>query len=70
MTKQTCTARADYRTKCVSCGATPTVVLTDSNGRDIEKLELCGPCCFGEAACADPDEWASEPSPPQRSTEP
>ena len=53
-----CGARADYRTKCISCGATPTVVLT-KNGKDVEKMELCGPCCFGEAACIDPDEWTS-----------
>lgn len=26
---------------------------------DREKTELCGPCYFGEAACADPDEWAT-----------
>ena len=50
--------RADYTIKCVSCGATPTVVLT-KNGKDREKTELCGPCYFGEAACADPDEWAT-----------
>lgn len=29
----------DYRTQCLVCGATPTV----------HPLELCGPCCFGEA---------------------
>ena len=34
--------RADYAIKCVSCGATPTVVLT-KNG---EKTELCGPCYY------------------------
>lgn len=53
-----CTARADYRIKCVACGATPTVVL-QKGGKDREKTELCGPCFFGEARCADPEEWAT-----------
>lgn len=31
--------RKNYQTSCVVCGSTPTV----------GDMELCGPCCFGEA---------------------
>ncbi len=34
--------KKNWKKKCVSCGAKPTVGNTD----------LCGPCCFGEAETA------------------
>lgn len=53
-------ALADYQQKCISCGALPTAVLTDSKRKQIlYKSHLCGVCLWGEAACINPDEWSS-----------
>jgi hypothetical protein len=41
---------ADYEGHCENCGTSPVVSLTG----------LCGPCTFGEAACADPAEWEGD----------
>lgn len=51
-----CTSEPNYEIECVVCGQTPTVDLLEK-GKDVYHTELCGPCCFGEAACIDPEEW-------------
>lgn len=51
-----CESQPNYRIPCVMCGQTPTVDLLEK-GHDTYHTELCGPCCFGEAACLDPEEW-------------
>lgn len=47
----------DYKTPCDNCGQTPTVTIVNSHGKVETHTELCGVCCFGEAACIDPSEW-------------
>ncbi len=37
----------NYNDACENCGQLPTV----------DDLGLCGPCCFGEADCINPDNW-------------
>lgn len=52
-------AMADYERRCLVCGNSPTVVFTRKNSkRIIHESNLCGVCCFGEAACVDPNEWS------------
>jgi ribosomal protein L37E len=48
-------ARPNYKKRCLSCGARPTVELEDADG--VHSLMLCGPCTFGEARMRDPHEW-------------
>jgi hypothetical protein len=47
---------ANYDKTCHTCGATPVVVIVERDGRRLN-TGLCGACCFGSAACADPAEW-------------
>lgn len=41
---------------CIVCGQKPTVDSVNLDG-SIDHTELCGPCCFGEADCIDPENW-------------
>lgn len=51
----------DYNQKCIVCDASPVVTLVDEKGKLVHNSEMCGPCCapccFGEAARIDPEEW-------------
>lgn len=47
----------NYDRPCQNCGQTPTVDLKPVAGGEVSHLDLCGPCCFGEAACIDPENW-------------
>ena len=47
----------DYITECFNCDQTPTVMVTDEGCNIEHHTELCGPCCFGEAAALDPKNW-------------
>ena len=46
----------NYARKCAGCGQEPTVTALLKGGEKLE-MELCGPCCFGEADCIDPKVW-------------
>lgn len=48
----------DVSRECIVCGTSPTVVVVD--GVHTSHTDLCGACCFGEAACIDPKEWPSQ----------
>ncbi|WP_157372761.1 hypothetical protein [Vibrio coralliirubri] len=53
------TAIPNYDRSCCACGRVPTVeVHTDDC--DVHKLDLCGPCCWGESAMLDPENWNDE----------
>lgn len=56
MSEDLCTTNPNYDIACVVCGQKPTVDIVDASGR-IDHTELCGSCCFGEADCADPENW-------------
>ena len=47
----------DYKTQCINCGQTPTVVGVSAEGEEVFVTEMCGPCTFGTAAALDPDWW-------------
>jgi hypothetical protein len=49
-------SKPNYEIKCVVCGQLPTVDV-ECKGDKVIHTELCGPCCFGEADCLDPEEW-------------
>ena len=53
---------ADWGSACAVCAHTPTVVVYERLPDGVVRLayaaELCGVCLWGEAAAADPDEWA------------
>lgn len=49
--------RPNTKDKCESCGQLPTVDITANDGTVIHSTYLCGPCCFGEYECIDPDKW-------------
>ena len=46
----------NYDIECLSCGQTPTVDLKKKDG-SIHHMDLCGPCCFGEADMKDVENW-------------
>ena len=46
----------DYEQPCQNCEATPTVTGV-YQGKVVVRPDLCGPCCWGEAACIDPENW-------------
>lgn len=46
----------DYETPCSNCGQVPTVTLVKDH-MVVHHVELCGPCCWGEAETLDPDTW-------------
>ena len=46
----------NYETPCVVCGQTPTVDIY-VEGKLANRLELCGPCTWGEADTIDPENW-------------
>jgi hypothetical protein len=46
----------NYNRKCIACDQLPTVTAVVKGGKNRE-MDLCGPCCFGEAACIDPKVW-------------
>lgn len=47
----------DYFGHCVACGAMPTVLGSDDNGKVIHFTGLCGGCTWGVAEMSDPDNW-------------
>ncbi len=47
----------NYAVPCTNCGQTPTVDYYSLTGELRSHSDLCGPCCFGEAACIDPENW-------------
>lgn len=49
---------ADYDGKCESCDSSPTVVVVTKQNITWN-TNMCGPCMFGEASCADPKEWVN-----------
>jgi len=50
--------KPNYKKKCMVCGQKPTVdVYTPDGSKKLDSTELCGPCCFGEADCVDPNNW-------------
>lgn len=52
------TFKPNYSIECFICGQKPTVDIYDEKGEKLEEhMELCGPCCFGEAECIDPEKW-------------
>ena len=48
--------KPDYTQACENCGQKP-VVTGVKDGAVVYQGTLCGPCTWGEAACADPAEW-------------
>ncbi len=45
----------NYEIECINCEQVPTVsVVSDGDTTD---LELCGPCCWGEASTLDVTTW-------------
>lgn len=42
---------------CENCGQRPTVDITNADNEVVHNTCLCGPCCFGEHECIDPDNW-------------
>lgn len=48
--------KPNYDVKCMVCGQTPTVDIYVA-GKLRTHLELCGPCCWGEANTLDPNSW-------------
>lgn len=46
----------DYNGSCQNCGQSP-VVTGVRHGNVVMSPDLCGPCCWGEAACIDPENW-------------
>lgn len=48
--------RACYSDECMNCGQSPTVLVFVGDKLEYD-TELCGACCFGEAACIDPENW-------------
>lgn len=46
----------DHDQKCQSCGNSPTVTGV-KDGQKVLDLGLCGPCTWGEATAADPNNW-------------
>lgn len=50
----------NYDIECQNCGERPTVSVRSVRSGFIHNTELCGPCCFGEAACLDPEVWRTD----------
>lgn len=51
-------SKPNYKIKCMVCGAKPTVDVYTEDGSKLQAhMDLCGPCCFGEAAAIDPANW-------------
>ncbi len=46
----------NYKLACFHCGALPTVDVV-STLEPTHHTELCGPCCWGEADTATPENW-------------
>lgn len=46
----------DYEHRCETCGAVP-VVTAMKDGEVIYAGNMCGPCTWGEAEMADPEQW-------------
>ena len=42
---------------CQCCGQLPTVDIYNVEYGETHHTNLCGPCCFGEADCLDPENW-------------
>lgn len=56
--RENCITRPNYDLPCLSCEQVPTVDLYSTDGkRLLHHMDLCGPCCFGEADCIDPANW-------------
>lgn len=47
----------NYRIHCIVCGQTPTVDILPIGGKPKHHTDMCGVCTWGEAECADPENW-------------
>lgn len=47
----------DYDSECENCGQSPVVTIENESGDVIHRVGLCGPCCWGDSDCLDPDNW-------------
>lgn len=58
MYAEECSTKPNYDRKCLNCEQTPTVDIYDKDGKILRThMDLCGPCCFGEADAVDPENW-------------
>lgn len=48
--------KPNYDLRCENCYQVPTVDIL-VKGELRSHMELCGACCWGEAACIDPENW-------------
>jgi hypothetical protein len=46
----------DWETECQNCGQAPTVTV-EENGVVTHRLDLCGPCTWGDADTLDTETW-------------
>lgn len=46
----------DYEASCIVCGQSP-VVTAVTDGKEVMRTDMCGPCTWGEAKTIDPDNW-------------
>lgn len=46
----------NYKIPCLACGRKPTIDSKTKAGQ-IEHLEMCGACTWGEADALDPGNW-------------
>ncbi|WP_156169575.1 hypothetical protein [Vibrio coralliirubri] len=53
------TAIPNYDRSCCACGRVPTVEVHTDDG-NVHKLDLCGPCCWGESEMLEPENWNDE----------
>jgi hypothetical protein len=47
----------DYHGHCVVCGATPTVLRTNANGKVVDFTGMCGSCTWDDSELLDPANW-------------
>ena len=47
----------NYKRKCCVCGSKPCVRIRRENGKVFYDGDMCGPCTWGEAETADPNNW-------------
>lgn len=58
----------DYKSTCICCGSSPTVLAVDDAGKVVCETEMCGPCTWGEARTIAPDTWNEDVSDERRTT--
>lgn len=57
MSNEEFVAKPNYNRKCQNCEQVPTVDIYSEDGVLQTHIDLCGPCCFGNADCIDPKNW-------------